>query len=291
VERLLATADGFFKDYYKPIDKEVVQAMLKSYDRNIYGKFKPVFFNEIAGKYHGDYGAYADMVFSKSFLDDKEEVIEFLQDYKPRDSKKLLKDPAFRMWREFSQMKDAEVAEPITKIGAVLDSLQRRYMKAQIEMEPARRFYPDANKTLRVSYGTVSGYSPKDAMEYGPFTTLEGIMEKENPDIYDYVVEPRLKQLYAAGNYGPYADADGSMHVAFVASNHTTGGNSGSPVLDSDGNLIGVNFDRCWEGTMSDLAFDPKVCRNISLDIRYFLFIVDKFAGASYLVDEMDIVK
>ncbi len=116
-------------------------------------------------------------------------------------------------------------------------------------------------------------------------------MQKEDPDIYDYVVEDKLKELYQNKDYGDYVDKDGTMHVGFIASNHTTGGNSGSPVLNADGHLIGVNFDRGWEGTMSDLMYDPKVCRNISIDIRYFLFVVDKFAGAGYLVEEMDIIK
>ena len=154
-----------------------------------------------------------------------------------------------------------------------------------------KSFYPDANFTLRVTYGHVKGYSPADAIEYLPYTTLQGIMEKENPAIYDYVVEKRLKELYKAKDFGQYVDADGTLHVGFIADNHTSGGNSGSPVLDADGNLVGVNFDRCWEGTMSDLMFDPTVCRNISLDIRYFLFILDKYAGAGYLLKEMKLEK
>ncbi len=163
-------------------------------------------------------------------------------------------------------------------------------MKAQMEMNPDTRYYPDANFTLRVTYGKVNGYSPKDAVYYRHFTTLEGIMEKEDPDIYDYVVTDRLRELYDNKDYGAYADKDGTLHVGFAASNHTTGGNSGSPVLNADGQLVGVNFDRCWEGTMSDLMYDPDVCRNISIDIRYFLFIVDKYAGAGYLIDEMTLV-
>jgi len=179
----------------------------------------------------------------------------------------------------------------MSAFSATNDSLQRIYIAAQMEMQPDKRFYPDANSTLRVSYGNVKGYFPADAVEYNWYTTLDGIMEKENPDIYDYVVEPKLKELYNLRDYGRYADADKSMHVGFIASNHTTGRNSGSPVLNAEGQLVGINFDRCWEGTMSDLMYDPDQCRNISLDIRYCLFIIDKMAGAKRLVDEMTIVQ
>ncbi|MDD2345417.1 MAG: S46 family peptidase, partial [Bacteroidales bacterium] len=147
----------------------------------------------------------------------------------------------------------------------------------------------DANMTLRVTYGKVDDYYPYDGVRYHYFTTLDGIMEKENPDVYDYIVEPKLKELWKAKDYGSYADKDGSMHVVFIASNHTTGGNSGSPVLNADGHLIGINFDRNWEGTMSDVQYDPDQCRNISIDIRYCLFIIDKLAGAKHLIDEMTI--
>ncbi|MDP4292363.1 MAG: S46 family peptidase, partial [Bacteroidota bacterium] len=181
-------------------------------------------------------------------------------------------------------------ADRLNNLQLKIDSLQRIYMEAQMEMQPAKRFYPDANLTLRVAYGKVDDYLAADAVSYLHFTTLKGIIEKENPDIYDYVVEKKLKDLYRNNDYGQYADKDGQMHVGFIASNHTSGGNSGSPVLNADGNLIGINFDRNWEGTMSDLTYDPNLCRNISLDIRYCLFIIDKFAGAHRLIDEMKLV-
>ena len=164
-------------------------------------------------------------------------------------------------------------------------------MKAQMEMQPDVRFYPDANSTLRVTYGKVKPFDPSDGVSYKHFTTMKGIMEKEDPNIYDYVVEPKLKSLYQNKDYGRYADQDGSMHVCFIAANHTSGGNSGSPILNADGHLLGLNFDRVWEGTMSDLNYDPEYCRNISVDIRYCLFLIDKFAGAKHLVDEMTIVE
>jgi hypothetical protein len=153
-----------------------------------------------------------------------------------------------------------------------------------------RRFYPDANSTLRIAYGNVSGFQPADAVSYNYFTTSKGILEKEDSTIYDYAVHPKLKKLFTDRNFGPYGDRDGSLHIAFTATNHTTGGNSGSPVLDANGYLLGLNFDRNWEGTMSDLMYDPDLCRNITLDIRYCLFVIDKFAGAQRLINEMKII-
>jgi hypothetical protein len=164
-------------------------------------------------------------------------------------------------------------------------------MDAQMEMQPMKNIYPDANLSLRVAYGNISGYQPDDAVTFNYYTTLSGIMEKEDPDIYDYVVEDKLKELYKKKDYGTYGNPDETMPVCFIATNHTTGGNSGSPVLDANGHLIGLNFDRCWEGTMSDIHYDISQCRNIALDIRYCLFIIDKFAGASHLIDEMTLAK
>ena len=159
-----------------------------------------------------------------------------------------------------------------------------------MEFDKGHLFYPDANSTLRVAYGTVKGYYSKDAVYFKHYTTLKGIIEKDNPDIYDYAVPDKLKQLYKARDFGPYTQ-DGEVPVCFIADNHTTGGNSGSPVLNAYGQLIGINFDRAWEGVASDMAFNPDQSRNISLDIRYALFIIDKFAGAGYLLKEMTLVE
>ncbi|HPS63786.1 MAG TPA: S46 family peptidase, partial [Bacteroidales bacterium] len=185
---------------------------------------------------------------------------------------------------------EKEVAPAVTRITRQIDSLQRIYMAGQMEMQPDRAFYPDANSTLRVAYGKVADYSPADAVRYNYYTTLAGVIQKEDTTILDYRVSDRLKELFRKGEYGPYGDPDGTLHVAFIASNHTTGGNSGSPVLNGNGELIGLNFDRNWEGTLSDLKYDPDQCRNISLDIRYCLFIIDRYAGCRRLVDEMTLV-
>lgn len=291
VAKLKKQKETFFKDYYKPIDEEVMASLIKIYDINMPdGKFKPEFFGRIDTRFKGDYNTFAEYVFKKSLFDDDYKLTKLLDHYKPKKYKVIEKDPAYRMAFELRTMYSSVIAPQMTSLNNSIDSLQRIYMKAQMEMEPDTRFYPDANFTLRVSYGNVAGYSPKDAVYYKHFTTLDGIMEKEDPDIYDYVVTEKLHELYNNKDYGDYVDKDGTLHVAFIASNHTTGGNSGSPVLNANGELIGVNFDRCWEGTMSDLMYDPEVCRNISIDIRYFLFIVDKYAGAGYLLDEMKIV-
>jgi len=290
IEKLKKQTSSFFKDYYQPIDQEVMAALLRIYDENITTSYKPEFFNTIHTKYGGNYKAYTNYVFEKSMFDNNETVEHLLENYKNKNHKKIEKDPAFQMFTDLQNLFN-QIRPELLSLNNQLDSLQRIYMAGQMEMQPDHRFYPDANFTLRVTYGNIKGYEPADAKKYQFYTTLEGIMEKEDPEIYDYVVEDRLKELYNNKDYGQYAAEDGTLRVGFVATNHTTGGNSGSPVLNADGQLVGINFDRCWEGTMSDLMYDPNVCRNISLDIRYFLFIVDKFAGAGYLVDEMELVK
>jgi hypothetical protein len=289
-DKLKKSTASFFKDYYQPIDMEVMAALLRLYNENVPQQFKPEFFFTIQSKYDNNYAAYTDEVFKKSMFDKPEKVDELLEKYKAGHYKKIEKDPAFKMYQELNALYLEQIKPQLTKLNNELDSLQRIYMAAQMEMQPDQRFYPDANFTLRVTYGNVKGYKAADAKQFRYYTTLEGIMEKEDPEIYDYVVEDRLKELYQTKDYGQYAAEDGTLRVAFTATNHTTGGNSGSPVLNAEGQLVGLNFDRCWEGTMSDLMYDPNVCRNISLDIRYFLFIVDKFAGAGYLVEEMEIV-
>ena len=286
VANLKASSASFYKDYYEPIDREVAAMLLSEYLKAQPADFRPAFLNDIK-----DVNEFVDKLFAKSMFTDEQKVNALLDNFKVKDAKKLANDPAMQVYQSLIGFYRSEVSDHISSLNADIDRLRRIYMKGQMEMEPEKRFSPDANFTLRVTYGKVEGFRPKDGMKYKHFTTLEGIMQKENPDIYDYVVEPRLKQLYNNKDYGRYADKDGTMHVAFTASVHTTGGNSGNPILNAEGQLLGLNFDRCWEGTMSDLIYDPDICRNISVDIRYVLFIIDKFAGAGHLIDEMTIVE
>ncbi len=283
--------ESFFKDYYQPIDREVFVKLLTMYREKSDPEFLPEFFKTIQAKYKGDIEKFADQVFKKSIFASEIKLTEFLENAKFGKLKKLLNDPAFQLATDLSALSENKINAENDRLSEELDKLQRLYMKAQMEMQPEKRFYPDANSTLRVTYGQVKKFDPRDAVIYKHFTSMAGIMEKEDPNIYDYVVEDKLKELYKTKDYGPYADKDGSMHVCFIAANHTSGGNSGSPILNADGHLLGLNFDRNWEGTMSDMNYDPDYCRNISVDIRYVLFIVDKFAGAGHLVDEMTIIK
>jgi len=243
---------------------------------------------ETLKKYNQD--QLLDKVYRKSILADSARLNQLLEKGTDKQLLKLEKDPLVAMYSAFNKLNESVIAPKVKELGSKIDENMKIYMAGLMEMKKNQAFYPDANLTLRVAYGKVEGYEPVDGVEYKYYTTLTGIMEKDNPDIYDYDVPDRLKELYREKDFGQY-EVNGTVPVAFTASNHTTGGNSGSPVVNGNGELIGVNFDRCWEGTMSDIMFDPDVCRNISLDIRYALFIIDKFAGAGYLLDEMDIVK
>ena len=293
ISELKEVSNAFFKDYYQPIDEEVALTMLEDYRAAQPEDFRPEILNEIDKKFKGDVKAYVDYLFGKTMLTSEEKVNKFLDEFKPSKVKKLEKDPAVVAANSMMDFYVENVMAKSRECNTKINNLRRVYMEGQMKMipevYPEKRLYPDANFTLRVTYGKVGGFKPKDAVTYGYFTTLDGIMQKENPDIYDYVVTDRLHELYDAKDYGRYADKDGTMHVAFIAGNHTTGGNSGSPILNAEGKLLGLNFDRTWEGTMSDLIYDPSICKNISVDIRYVLFLIDKYAGCTRLIEEMTI--
>ncbi len=294
IERLKKDLDkqlnDFYKDYYQPIDKEVTLAVLRIFKEKVDTAFYPDIYQYIDKKYKGDISKYVDDLFAKTTFTDKNATLKLAAGFTARDIKKLNKDPAYIVYSSFIDLLDNRIAIPYLELSNKIKELDKKYMAAQMAYQPDAIFYPDANFTLRVSYGQVKGYEPRDGVLFKNHTTLDGIMEKDNPDIYDYRVPEKLKELYAQKDFGAY-EANGTVPVCFVATNHTTGGNSGSPVVNANGELIGINFDRAWEGVMSDMMFNPEQCRNISLDMRYVLFLIDKFAGASYLLDEMTLVK
>ncbi len=203
----------------------------------------------------------------------------------------LKNDPLLKLFAEFREHYFKTTESKYSSLQSQIDENQKTYMAQQMATDKDRKFFPDANSTLRVTYGKVAGSNPKDALYYGYQTHLSGVMEKYVPGDYEFDVPKKLIDLYNAKDYGIYKNSNGDVPVNFTATNHTTGGNSGSPALDAYGNLIGLNFDRQWEGTMSDINFDPRFSRNIMVDTKYILFIVDKFANAKWLIDEMKIVK
>ncbi|WP_076606444.1 S46 family peptidase [Rufibacter radiotolerans] len=289
VDRLTKAATGFFKNYNLATDKKLFANLLQLYVKDLDAKYVPTILQTVTKDYKGNWDAYANFVYGASNLTSQEKVQDLLKLPMGKLQAKLLADPAVNLINAFSSIYRTSVLPTYTALNDQNTLLNRTYLQGLREMQKDRKFYPDANSTLRVSFGQVDTYKPADGVTYDYYTTLEGIMEKEDPTIPDYKVPAKLKELYLKKDYGPYG-VNGKMPVAFIASNHTTGGNSGSPVINSRGELIGTNFDRNWEGTMSDIMYDPDRVRNISLDARYFLFIVDKFAGAGHLVKEMTLV-
>ena len=256
IEKLkIALASRYdFKDYYQPIDEETFVAMMSAFDAALEDSYKPAYFLEKRAQF-GSMEAWKDAVFADSL--EARGLAQAIEDFYGN-----------------------EIYPKVSELNKAITLTYRDYMQGQMEFERERAFYPDANLTLRVAYGHVEGYRPADAIYYNPVSTLRGIIEKDNPDIFDYNIPQVLRDIYAQGGHE-------TQPVCFLATNHTTGGNSGSPVLNAEGQLIGINFDRVWEGTMSDLVFDPEICRNISLDVRYLLFIIKEVGHADYLFNEM----
>ena len=293
--------ESFYKDYYLPIDKESFIAMMGEYEKNVPGGFKPEYHTEMMQKY-GSAEAWAEALFAGTMFSDRSQAealcAEKDADALAQDKEKVMNDPATVFLNEFTKWYSEAVRPEVVRLNRELQLAYRDYMQGQMDYAKAiegygglAAFYPDAHLTLRVASGHIKGYSPADGVYYTPSSTIRGIMEKDNPEIFDYNIPQRLRDIYATKDYGRWADDSGEVPVCFIATNHTTGGNSGSPVINANGDLIGLNFDRVWEGTMSDIVFDPEICRNISLDVRYVLFTIEKIGGAGYLFDEMTFVE
>lgn len=285
-DRRKALADGlgdFYKDFNKTVDEKVFEQLIDIYSKKYPKQFLPANLANIDAK-----KLSADL-YSQSKMTSYDGVKQLLSG----DSKTVLanlnNDPAFKLVKEMADKFVKDVAPKYDEINLKITALQRTYMKAQLELNKDARIFPDANSTLRVTYGKVKGYEPKDATIYTPTTYLDGVMEKYIPGDYEFDVPAKLIELHKNKDFGPYGEK-GKMPVCFIGTNHTTGGNSGSPAIDAKGNLIGLNFDRVWEGTMSDIYYDPAICRNVMVDLRYVLFIIDKYAGAKNLIQEMKLV-
>ncbi|WP_179315958.1 S46 family peptidase [Winogradskyella undariae] len=271
LENAKASLTGTLKGIHKNYDVDV--------DKGVYLNVMPLYGKEVDATIY-DKTAFTHLDSALKLLDgDADTVI-----------KNLNNDAAYA----YAKPKITEFFDSINKdyeaMNTPITALQTEYMTALMETLPNERYFPDANSTLRVTYGQVRGYSPRDAVYYNPVSYLDGVIEKYIPGDYEFDVPQKLIELYEAKDYGQYVDSNGKVPVCFLGTNHTTGGNSGSPAIDAEGNLVGLNFDRVWEGTMSDMNYDSEICRNIMVDLRYVLFIVDKYAGAQHLIDEMTLV-
>jgi hypothetical protein len=282
----------FYNDFDSDIDQEKLGALMDLFAGNVDKKFIPeMLHRESLGMSKEE--SYSQMVkdlyLQSSFTNEKDALS--ILDLSPEKAVSAIKsDPFYALTTEWSIFYSKEISTPYNSIRKEIDLKLSLYTKAQMEVFKEKRFYPDANSTMRVTYGKVNGYEPKDAVKYGPVTYLDGAIAKYIPGDYEFDLQPRMLELYKAKDYGPYVDKNGKLPVCFIGSNHTTGGNSGSPAIDAYGNLIGLNFDRVWEGTMSDINYDASICRNIMVDARYILWVIDKYAGAGHLIKEMKLV-
>lgn len=287
---LMESGRNFFQNYNQATDKKLFVVLMALYGENLDAKWLAPEYIKLRNSCKGNFSSITDKLYNKTVFTDEVRFRNFISSFNSSSISRLDKDPFFRLSLNVTDFLSTGVRPELIRLNTDLQRLNKGYMTAQMEFEKDKVFYPDANSTLRLTYGTIQGYDSRDAAYYKYYTTLKGIIEKDNPEIYDYTVPDKLKKLYNTKDYGRYSQ-NGEMPVCFIGNNHTTGGNSGSPVLNADGQLIGVNFDRAWEGVASDLSYNPEQSRNISLDIRYALFLIDKFAGAGYLLKEMTIVE
>lgn len=289
VGRLRTAAKAFHKDFDAAVDKRVLLAQYPIYREHL----DPLLGPDLGAldKQFKDGRAWAEQVYATSIFADADALDAALAGYSTKVMRRLAKDPALTFARTLTEAFTTKVKPRSDALNQRVLVHMRTYVAGLMALFPERGHWPDANSTLRLSFGKVEGSRPRDGMTYEPFTDLAGVMEKYRPGDAEFEVPGRLRELHATRDFGPYANADGTMPVCFTSSLHTTGGNSGSPVLNGRGELIGINFDRSWESTMSDIQFDPAKCRNISADIRYVLFVIDKVCGAGHLVQEMKLVR
>ena len=282
--------DGILGEFNVNVDKSVFIALMENYVANSSAEFTSPMLKTSANTNKGNFSKVADEIYSDDVLISSASIKKLLALPANEAVAKIEQINAVKLFTDMQSHYAATVQPTLGEEQNKINELQTLYMKGQMEVMKEKKFYPDANSTLRVAYGKVKGYTARDAVKYGFQTDLSGVMEKYIPGDYEFDVPAKMRELYANKDYGQYGSKDGKLFVCFIATNHTTGGNSGSPALDAYGNLIGLNFDRAWEGTMSDINFDESLCRNIMVDVRYVMFVIDKFAGAKRLIDEIKFV-
>jgi hypothetical protein len=282
---LIADLDPFYKDFNAEVDEKVFEKLIAIFSEKYPEQFLPTNLKNI------DAVSYTKSIYENTAINNQAKLNDLLKGDAKTVIANLNNDKLYSLVKIVTDSYNEKVAPTYNELNLKNTELQRNYMKGILEFStPQDRIFPDANSTLRVTYGKVKGYEPRDAVSYDHVTYLDGIMEKYIPGDYEFDVPEKLIDLYNKKDFGPYADKTGKLPVNYIATNHTTGGNSGSPAFDKYGNLVGLNFDRVWEGTMSDIYYDPAICRNIMVDIRYVLFVVDKYAGAQNIIDELKIV-
>lgn len=283
IKRLSDKIDGYYKNYNKELDQQIFNSLTPMYIDYIDPTLLPKGFKD-------NWRKTGEKIFSQSIFLDPAKLKSTLNSYNERSGKKLAKDPAFVMANTLYNSFTEQVIPAYRKYAAAEQELLSKYVEGILVMFPEKNTWADANSTMRIAYGKVEGSAPVDGMAYRHYTTIKGIMQKYDPDNPDFQLTERFLKLYKEGDWGQY-EQDGELWVCFTASNHTTGGNSGSPVIDGEGNLMGINFDRSWESTMSDFMFDESRCRNIVVDARYVLWVIDKYGKAGHLIKEMTLVK
>ena len=280
--------ENFYKDYDANVDRALTIAVLNGFMRYCPKERVPKALLDEIAKYGGTIEAYVDYLYNNS-------PSVSLEKMKSASPEALQQDPVLELNKIFAFGKGTDYPRGIPRNLSNIPDIERwyrPYMHALMAWDKQHAFYPDANSTLRVAYGSIAGYEYADGEYHNPVSTLDGIIEKDNPEIYDYNIPQTLRDIYVKKDFGRWGEKIGNRYtvpVAFIATNHTSGGNSGSPVINGKGELIGINFDRTWLSTMSDIEFDTTICRNISVDIRYVLFTIDRIGGASYLFEEMNL--
>ena len=288
-EEILAKLEETFKEYDAKVDKKMCETLMELYVSKQEAVNISPLVKQLLTENAQSYNTAAEQVYAQSAFTSLEKIKAILEGSSQDAVNKIKEDAAGKLYSDIVKTYSANVSPKLNEIQPRINQLQRTYMQAQLDVFKEKRFYPDANSTLRVTYGNVNGYKPKDAVKYNYYTYMDGVMEKYVAGDYEFDLPKKLIDLYKAKDFGQYGE-NGRQPVCLIATNHTTGGNSGSPALDAYGNLVGLNFDRVWEGTMSDINYDPSICRNIMVDIRYVLFIIDKYAEAKNIIAELNLV-